>query len=284
MEIAHGELSLEERKIFACEVSSCNRSFTKKGNLTVHVRTVHEGEKRFACGETDLSSSKKVEGWNGEGCGKRYGSKLALEEHVRTAHLSLLNAKAERRVRMGQKKQSQARTKTSVPSTMSMLTGQGYAEESGRRISCFDYGCPHMFYRDYDLWVHMRSKHNLSEDDIQALFAQRAPQSHHESEEVLDGIYGLDLDTTSPNFNNTPYEPELAFQPSLSFHNDIKATSSHQVADQDSLFDGLMCEIGSTNDYTEQNVSITIPHDLALQSVDASNYTIPIDHDMNLAS
>ncbi|KAL2007877.1 hypothetical protein VTN00DRAFT_7859 [Thermoascus crustaceus] len=201
LEIAHGDVGLEERKVFPCTVPGCDRSFTKKGNLTVHIRTVHDGEKRFVCGETDLSSSKKVEGWNGQdGCGKRYGSKLALEEHVRTAHLGFQNAKAERRQRLGLGKSPQGKTKRKppVPSTLAALTGEGYAEETGRHIPCFVDGCEHRFHRDYDLWVHMSGKHGYSEDDIQNLFTQRALLTQggldFDFDDSFGGIYGLEFD------------------------------------------------------------------------------------------
>ncbi|KAL1970546.1 hypothetical protein VTN77DRAFT_4190 [Rasamsonia byssochlamydoides] len=207
LEVAHGDVSLEDRKVFPCTVPGCGRSFTKKGNLTVHVRTVHEGEKRFICGETDLSSSKKVEGWNGEGCGKRYGSKLSLEEHVRTAHMGLMNTKAERRERLGLKK-PQGRSKPPVPSTLALLTGEGYAEETGRHIPCFIETCEYRFHRDYDLWVHMSSKHGCSEDEIQNLFTQRALLAHESSDNYF-GIYGLDLDNgDSQQFFNDAVAPQ----------------------------------------------------------------------------
>lgn len=194
LEVAHGDVSLDERKLFPCTVPGCDRSFTKKGNLTVHIRTVHGGEKRFACGETDLSTSKKVIGWNGDGCGKRYGSKLALEEHIRTAHLGCMNAKAERRQRLGLS--SRERPKPPVPSALSVLTGEGYAEETGRHIACFIDSCAHRFHRDYDLWVHMSSKHSCSEDEIRDLFLQRAllAEDNQPSSDLV-GIYGLEFDT-----------------------------------------------------------------------------------------
>ncbi|EEQ86340.2 C2H2 transcription factor [Blastomyces dermatitidis ER-3] len=206
LEITHGTVPVEERKIHPCLYPSCGRNFTKKGNLNVHMRTVHEGEKRFVCGETDLSSSKKVEGWNvkDNGCGKRYGSKLALEEHVRTAHLGLKNAKAERRELLGLNgsssssssrgsggggSSSRSRTKdkdgqSAAPSNLAMLTGEGYMEESGRHIPCLLEQCAHLFHRDYDLWLHMASKHNLEENDIQILFMQRAMQGGEQSFDV----------------------------------------------------------------------------------------------------
>jgi hypothetical protein len=198
--VAHGDVSLEERKVFPCTVEGCDRSFTKKGNLTVHIRTVHHGEKRFGCGETDLSSSKKVEGWDGLGCGKRYGSKLALEEHIRTAHLGYQNAKAERRQRLGLDNSSGG----AHISTLAALTGQGYAEETGRHIPCFYDSCEHRFHRDYDLWVHMTAKHGCSEDEVQGLFMQRALLSDRTgSGGNALGIYGLEFDHSGPSHGPT---------------------------------------------------------------------------------
>ncbi|KAG5289508.1 transcription factor tfiiia [Histoplasma ohiense] len=200
LEITHGTVPLEERKIYPCHYPNCGRNFTKRGNLNVHIKTVHEGEKRFICGETDLSRSKKLEGWTAQdgGCGKRYGSKLALEEHVRTAHLGLKNAKAERRELLGlngsssnssgysshsrpKDKSENQSSRLAAPSNLSMLTGEGYEAESGRHIPCLLEQCAHRFHRDYDLWLHMASKHSLEENDIQILFMQRAMQGGEQS-------------------------------------------------------------------------------------------------------
>ncbi|EFE37082.1 C2H2 transcription factor (TFIIIA), putative [Trichophyton benhamiae CBS 112371] len=175
----------------------CERSFTKKGNLNVHVKTVHEGEKRFACGETDLSTSKKVGGWNGmDACGKRYGSKLALEEHVRTAHMGFRNARAERKARAGTLTATntlESGSKRTGPSNVALLTGQGYTEESGNRhIPCLLAECEHRFYRDYDLWLHMDAKHGMDENEIQLLFMQRAMQGGNESFDRPSFQYEMD--------------------------------------------------------------------------------------------
>jgi hypothetical protein len=161
---------------------------------------VHEGEKRFGCGETDLSASKKVTGWDGIGCGKRYGSKLALEEHIRTAHLGFQNAKAERRERLGLSKKACINNQIS---TLAALTGQGYVEESGRHIACIYESCEHRFHRDYDLWVHMTAKHGCSEDEVQGLFMQRAllgDQSGPGGNSL--GIYGLEFDDANMGFSH----------------------------------------------------------------------------------
>jgi general transcription factor IIIA len=223
LEIVHGSVNREERRTFPCTVSGCGQSFTKKGNLTVHVRTVHDGEKRFVCGETDLSSSSKVTGWNKEGCGKRYGTKLSLEEHIRTAHLGLLNAKAERRERLGLKTSSE-RPRLPIPSTLASLTGSGYEEETGRHIPCFLEGCPHRFHRDYDLWVHMSSKHGYPEDEIHNLYVRRALLTHEEEgpDDGCFGIYGLEFENLDLEDNPSYCGDVSAPEPSTGTHGDTE--------------------------------------------------------------
>ncbi|KAJ5788694.1 Zinc finger C2H2 [Penicillium paradoxum] len=202
LEIAHGDVSLEERKIHACTFPGCGRSFTKPGNLNVHVRTVHEGERRFVCGETDLSANKKVEGWDGIGCGKRYGNKLTLEEHVRVSHLGLPNTRKRRQRTTASKKPA-----PNPVSTLSALTGQGYGEETGRQITCFyAESCPHRFHRNYDLWVHMTTKHDCTEDEVQAFFMQRALLSDESGSGGNSlGIYGLGFDQDGQSYYQQSY-------------------------------------------------------------------------------
>lgn len=243
LEVAHGNVSLEDRKIFHCTVAGCDRSFTKKGNLNVHVRTVHDGEKRFVCGETDLSTSKRVTEWDGIGCGKRYGSKLSLEEHVRTAHLGYLNIKAERRQRAGLTK---GKSKPSDPSALSALTGEGYIEETGRHIACLIDSCAHRFHRDYDLWVHMSSKHDCSEDEIRDLFLQRALLVEDaQPSSDLAGIYGLEFDTEDPSYESFVGDAPSSAQFPFSTGQDGHGMSNSQF--NDVLMQGMDMETTPTN-------------------------------------
>ncbi|KAI5286573.1 Strongly-conserved Zn-finger binding protein (TFIIIA) [Ascosphaera aggregata] len=199
---------------FRCPLASCGRTFSKRGNLNVHIRTVHEGEKRFVCGETDLSKSKKVEGYDMalHGCGKRYGSKLALEEHIRTAHLGLKSAKAGRREKhMDQSRRvgasdSAAAAEETVTSNaanaeinrdVALLTGADLAASGksvGRHIPCLLSNCLYRFHRDYDLYVHMGARHGLGEGVIQWLFMRRAMSGAYES---------FDLDTEGLPFQES---------------------------------------------------------------------------------
>ncbi|KAJ5278733.1 hypothetical protein N7478_004105 [Penicillium angulare] len=253
LEVAHGDVGLEDRKIFDCTHPGCDRSFTKKGNLTVHIRTVHEGEKRFGCGETDLSNSKKVIGWDGVGCGKRYGSKLALEEHIRTAHLGFQNAKAERRQRQGLSNKSPKDIAASNQmSTLAALTGQGYAEETGRHIPCLYNSCQHRFHRDYDLWVHMTAKHNCTEDEVQGLFMQRALLGDQSGPNTL-GIYGLEFDDANMSFQDGHV---LGENTSNNFSTNQDAPYHHAQPDQESDFvmqDMFLAETKQNNNTMTSN-------------------------------
>lgn len=164
LDIHHGGQALSERKTHLCTHPDCDRAFTKKGNLAVHIRTVHEGEKRFVCGEVDLSSSKGLENWAtaADGaCGARFTAKGNLEEHVRTVHMRLPGpSRTGRRpsctlvAREGNSKQPQ-------PSALSRLTGAGYGADSGRHVVCPEAECAYRFFRRYDLELHLRSHHGL---------------------------------------------------------------------------------------------------------------------------
>ncbi|KAI5300577.1 Strongly-conserved Zn-finger binding protein (TFIIIA) [Ascosphaera atra] len=182
-----------------CPFPACARAFSKKGNLNVHIRTVHEGEKRFVCGETDLSQSRKVEGFdNALGCGKRYGSKLALEEHVRVAHLGLKNAKAERRERLSNLQQTKYESASDLTAEamennpdLTRLTGDDISnpeKRSSRNIPCLLSACMCRFYRDYDLWLHMTAYHAMGEAEVQMFFMQRAMTGGYESFDVGEGF------------------------------------------------------------------------------------------------
>lgn len=231
LEIAHGNVSLEERKIYGCTHPDCGRSFTKPGNLNVHIRTVHEGEKRFVCGETDLSNNKKVEGWDGIGCGKRYGNKLTLEEHIRVTHLGLPNSRKRRQRAAAQK------PAPNTASTLSALTGHGYGEETGRQITCFyPDSCPHRFHRNYDLWVHMTTKHDCAEEEVQTLFMQRALLSDESGSGGNSlGIYGLGLDQDSQSHYQNPYAEDQSDVAFGSQSNDSTYLPSQPGLDSDYL-------------------------------------------------
>jgi general transcription factor IIIA len=109
LELVHNMVDPEADKSktpsFPCTYPNCDRSFTKKGNLNVHVKTVHEHRKDFVCGETELmlplpEPQKQDPGQSKPsvimGCGRHFTSKATLEEHVRTAHLGMNSKRQER--------------------------------------------------------------------------------------------------------------------------------------------------------------------------------------------
>lgn len=113
IDMYHSGKSVADRKTIACPHAGCGKTFTRRANLNVHIRAVHEGL-RFVCGEdADAASTTTAEGtgasasasadrkpsngwtdteliaWEarGEGCGRGFVSKMKLEEHIRYVHL-----------------------------------------------------------------------------------------------------------------------------------------------------------------------------------------------------
>ncbi|KAI9786074.1 MAG: Strongly-conserved Zn-finger binding protein (TFIIIA) [Peltula sp. TS41687] len=173
IEIHHSESTLSDRRTHLCDYAGCDRGFTKLYNLTLHKRTVHEGEKAFLCsGETDLSNSKKTEGWTGvDACGRAFQTKGNLEEHIRTQHLGLPGSRKPKPSR------KTSRPTTQPTSVIGKLTGLDEDYVSAREIICLfsspDGSCAYRFTRDYDLRVHLRVKHGLMEDEIESALMER---------------------------------------------------------------------------------------------------------------
>lgn len=130
---------------FPCHYTDCNRSFSKKGNLNVHIKTVHEKRRDFVCGETELKFSELEELQHDlaeiEGCGRDFTSKSSLEEHVRTAHLGLGSKRVQRNkkrkaaaMKSGeqpeQKKRKSRRGQEKQTAALSALTGVTYDAET----------------------------------------------------------------------------------------------------------------------------------------------------------
>ena len=86
-----------------CPYSDCDRTFSKKGNLNVHIRTVHEKRRDFVCGQTEVSIPEITSDAELVGCGRDFTSKSTLEEHIRTAHLGM----QARRVKQNKKRKAE---------------------------------------------------------------------------------------------------------------------------------------------------------------------------------
>lgn len=168
IDIVHGPLGMDERRKHLCIEPGCGRAFTKRGNLNVHVRTIH-GQKRFICGGVDLSSLKNIADWDGSNaCGRVLSTKQSLEGHIRSFHIGLSNSKNKSahsiaHCRQGRKK---------VIPTLLRLTGAGYDNESGRDISCLMPDCKYRFTRNYDLEVHLGLHHGLSDSKLESRWSE----------------------------------------------------------------------------------------------------------------
>ncbi|TLD31437.1 hypothetical protein PspLS_01991 [Pyricularia sp. CBS 133598] len=90
IEMHHSGSTTSDRKTVSCTWKNCDKKFTRKANLNVHIRMVHEGY-RFVCGDFDLSEVSDLASWDrvGDGCGNGFASKKKLEDHVRVAHLGM---------------------------------------------------------------------------------------------------------------------------------------------------------------------------------------------------
>lgn len=200
LEIEHS--SLASRQKFKCDYPGCERGFTRQGNLKVHYQTVHVKSRTFACGQYDLGASKHVPGWDGHGCGLGFGTKAALENHVRTQHLQLPSLSGRRK-----KIKSEDVSEVGTPidfedlpdanightaGTLSLLTGQGYEDQ--RPLECWEGGCAVRFSRDYDLGQHMEVAHGWTVEQINDRFVEQQALSG-ESFWIggeIDGLAGPD--------------------------------------------------------------------------------------------
>ena len=162
VEVVHGPLDVNDRRTHICPEQCCGAGFTKKGNLNVHIKTVH-GEQRFVCTLATDTDLKGVEGWDGvDACGMPFTSKAHLINHIKTSHLGL-DTRPTGKPRKGK------RARKKETSALARLTGSGYADESGRSISCMIPGCQWRFHREYDHELHLQSHHGLANIEIQGL-------------------------------------------------------------------------------------------------------------------
>lgn len=167
MDIEHSSLS--DRQRFECDQPGCDRKFTKKGNLKVHIQTVHAKAKSFVCGQHDLSKSNKIDGWTGAGCGMSFGTKGSLEGHIRTQHLGISGTPhSSSKAKSGKTDRPRSRNAHGLPSTVGKATSNltGFAYEETRPLACLEQSCPHRFSREYDLATHLELQHGWNIDDV----------------------------------------------------------------------------------------------------------------------
>ncbi|KAK9471018.1 uncharacterized protein V1510DRAFT_421406 [Dipodascopsis tothii] len=190
--------TLEQRRKFVCEVDGCNKGFTRKHALVVHVATVHDDKRPFVC--------------TVPGCDRAFGHKRLLRDHLQKGHNKppsppAMAPAAHQHLLMNSlfhgmdfqpsaafggayETQSKAvfddgspvdlagldvdvsgspdfdadaharRTLTVQPDIIERLSGVGY-EDSGRNIICTVRGCKYRFSREYDLFRHLEGFHRF---------------------------------------------------------------------------------------------------------------------------
>ncbi|KAH6687292.1 zinc finger protein [Plectosphaerella plurivora] len=132
------------KKMWRCEYPGCPKTFSKRSNMSQHVRNVHQGH-RFTCGQVDHSSTPKMEGWsNDQGCGQDFTTKANLETHIRHVHLGHARP---RQINPN----ANLRRQVTNANLMNTLTG------ANRHLACTVPGCTEHFARQVDLDAHVRA-------------------------------------------------------------------------------------------------------------------------------
>lgn len=208
IDIHHGTIT--DRKIHPCTWPDCNRSFTKKGNLSVHIQSTHVKTKKYICGEFNLSKTTKVAGWKGQGCGAALGTKASLETHVKTQHMGMVLSMRPSRLRKKVKFEddddiqdlmpfldlnpltpTESSSSAATPlnnQTLGLLTGIGYADS--RPFACLSIeACPYRFTQHFHLAQHMDTVHRWSVDEINKALANDSSgiPTHNKECSLSDG-------------------------------------------------------------------------------------------------
>lgn len=148
VEMYHSGRTVEDRKTFPCPYDHCTKMFTKKSNVTAHVRVAHEGH-RFVCGEVDVSNPT-LSGWtNDQGCGKKFSTRVRLEDHIKYIHLGHERPKL-----------SKVEPQREEGGIIDELAG--VANLAKHDISCPQ--CSETFTRYHDLDVHLQNGHGPAAD------------------------------------------------------------------------------------------------------------------------
>lgn len=168
--ISNETKSLAERKALPCAHPGCDKTFTKKCNLLVHVRVAHEGI-RFVCSQTPCYTlnSPDLSFWTGKGaCGKEFVSKVNLEDHIRTQHLGLpsqVNSRKAKTRFIPAYEQNESVVDNS-DDYINILTGLSYGQNTKRKYPCVFPNCDWRFTRQHDLNRHIEAKHPVSIEEI----------------------------------------------------------------------------------------------------------------------
>ncbi|KAF4554181.1 Transcription factor IIIA-like protein [Elsinoe fawcettii] len=186
--------SKEERRTVKCKEPTCDKMFTRNGNMLVHYKSEHENQK-FICEPAMRSNLNNVPDWDGHGaCGRGFSTKAALEKHIQAQHLHIplkpSKGKEKRRARKArmaaQEEDAMALddSQSQYSRAANLLTGSGVEYE--RQIRCILEFCPQKFRRWYDLELHLQASHGYSD-----LAASDAADTMREKEALSGGQFWL---------------------------------------------------------------------------------------------
>lgn len=99
MEMVHGQVSTKEVKQIPCTYTGCHQIFSKKSNLSVHIKSVHQKRRDFVCGVTEIPLPEEVSETSNDHfvpCGRDFTSKASLVEHIRVNHFQLKTKRQQR--------------------------------------------------------------------------------------------------------------------------------------------------------------------------------------------
>lgn len=174
-----------------CAWEGCERVFTKKSNLNVHVRSAHLGHK-FVCGEVDFSKTGRLSGWDkAEGCGQAFASKANLEDHVRHVHLKM-------------KRLPNHRGKRGQNETAPLDEISGASDAAKRTLQCPVVGCEFKFIRNHDLQKHVETYLHLAPDSGGLQEAQQTNHAEVDPVQPFVDSAGLYHDDASGTFDINP--------------------------------------------------------------------------------
>ena len=99
VDIAGRKPAPKKRRKRTKECPACHKIFSSKGNLKIHIETVHEGKKSFNCSlcNTQLSSKRNLENhlagvhegkkpFSCSQCSKSFAQNASLKHHIETVH------------------------------------------------------------------------------------------------------------------------------------------------------------------------------------------------------
>ncbi|RMZ90985.1 hypothetical protein DV736_g1751, partial [Chaetothyriales sp. CBS 134916] len=213
-----------------CPHEGCGKSYSKTGNLNVHIRTIHERSLKFICGESQvpLEPDQVPEGTAIQGCGKTYSGKQALADHIRSEHLGFESLQSRRKRELAGKDRRDAKRTKRAAAESSVVD---YEQESSMNASddipafiwpAIGYGVPSEDEED--------DTNGLSESMslLGSHIFHRGETFHYPSGEYPSSSSSLELCTN-------PYQP--ADQAEDQFFGEMDGLSNHNVLDPRLLFE-----------------------------------------------